>query len=89
MNDEPREHWMLGNGSFGINQYADIDDLLNDAAEWLACARALTDVLKESLAREVRSDQRRAIFALEAIATLTMMGAECAAHAHARASGLK
>jgi len=84
MNEEPREHWMLGNGSFSVNPYADFDDLMNDAAEWLSCARALMDLLKEAVARDARADQRRTMFALEAISMLTLMGSECAVHAHAR-----
>ena len=84
MNEEPREHWMLGNGSFHVNPYADVDDLLNDAAEWLSCARALMDLLKEAVAKNACADQRRTMFALEAISILTLMGSECVVHAHER-----
>ena len=80
---------MLGNGSFSVNPYADVDDLLNDAAEWLSCARALMDLLKEAVAKDACADQRRTMFALAAISMLTLMASECAVHAHERVERLE
>ena len=86
MMSDANEHWMLGSGSYCINPEADTDDLLNDAAEWLECARALTDILKETIRDATTEDRRRMIHALGAIGMLTHMGCHCAVHAHARMS---
>ena len=42
-----------------------------------------TMLVKEAGARNARADQRRTLFALEAISMLTLMVSECAVHAHA------
>ena len=84
---ESQDHWTVGSGSYTINPAADTDDLLNDAAEWLECARALTDMMSERVQVSGISGalhRRRLIFTLQAIAMLTQMGTHCAVHAHAK-----
>jgi len=84
--DDKTDYWTLGSGSFGINLQANSDDLLSDANEWFECAKALTDLLTESMQDGQFPDRRRAIFALTAIRTLVHMGSQCAVHAHERMS---
>lgn len=68
--------------------YADPDatahDLLNNAAELLQYARGLTELLAEFVHESDTVDCRRMALSLDAIASLTQMGAHCAAEAHAR-----
>ncbi|MDE1155294.1 MAG: hypothetical protein PW735_06130 [Acidobacteriaceae bacterium] len=61
--DDKTDYWTLGSGSFGINLQANSDDLLSDANEWFECAKALTDLLMESMQDGQFPDRRRAIFA--------------------------
>ena len=82
--DNPNEHWMLGCGSYCINADADVDDLLNDAGEWLECARAIAGLLTDTVRASGPDQRRRTLFALQAIDMLALMSGHCAVHAHAR-----
>lgn len=79
----PNEHWMLGCGSYCISADADVDDLLNDAGEWLECARTIAGLLADAV-RAGAPDPRRTLFALQAIDMLALMSGHCVVHAHAR-----
>ncbi|MET0450685.1 MAG: hypothetical protein ABW137_02505 [Mycobacterium sp.] len=74
----------VGEGSFCLEPDARPDTLLNDATEWLQYARGLTDLLIESMEDSELPDRRKMMLALGAIATLTTMGTECVAQAHAK-----
>lgn len=82
--DDTKDTWLLGSGSYTLVPDASVDELLNDATEWLQYARCLTDLLTETVADAACPDRRRLTMALGAIGVLTGMGAQCAMQAHAR-----
>jgi hypothetical protein len=59
-------------------------DLLNRASEWLQYARGTMQLLADLIHEAESVDCLKLGLALEGLATMTRMGASCAAEAHAR-----
>ena len=63
---------------------ADTHDLLNEATEWLQYARGLIELLAELVHESDSIDCCRMALGLEAIGSLTRLGLQRTAEAHAR-----
>ncbi|WP_036109827.1 MULTISPECIES: hypothetical protein [Luteibacter] len=74
----------VGEGSFRVDPEASVNALLNDATELLQYARAITDLLVESLQEDEIPERRRTLLALGGVGTLITTGAQCASRAHAK-----
>jgi hypothetical protein len=64
--------------------HTDTHDLLNEATEWLQYARGLIELLAELVHESDNVDCRRMALGLEAIGSLTRLGLQRTAEAHAR-----
>jgi hypothetical protein len=63
--------------------YPSVHDLLNEASEWLQCARGVTTTLADLIHEADNVDCKQMSLSLEAIASMTQVGARRVAEAHA------
>lgn len=75
---DKKEPWYLGEGSYVLNEDADTDTLLHDAAEWMAHAWYLADEVSRRVAQMNNlPDKREITNKLSTMHVFTRMGVQC------------